>query len=203
MLEHYLSLATKAVFVENIALAFFLGMCSFLAVSKKVSTAIGLGVAVIFVLGITVPLNQVLFNAFLKEGSLDWLGLPEVNLGFLTYLTLIGSIAAVVQIVEMIIDRFSPELYNALGVFLPLIAVNCAILGAALFMVNRDYTFGEATVFGLGSGVGWAIAIVALAAIREKLRYSNVPESLRGLGITFIVVGLMSLGFMAFSGISL
>jgi Na+-transporting NADH:ubiquinone oxidoreductase subunit E len=203
MLEHYLSLATKAVFVENIALAFFLGMCSFLAVSKKVSTAIGLGVAVIFVLGITVPLNQVLFNAFLKEGSLDWLGLPEVNLGFLTYLTLIGSIAAVVQIVEMVIDRFSPELYNALGVFLPLIAVNCAILGAALFMVNRDYTFGEATVFGLGSGVGWAIAIVALAAIREKLRYSNVPESLRGLGITFIVVGLMSLGFMAFSGISL
>ena len=203
MLEHYLSLATKAVFVENIALAFFLGMCSFLAVSKKVSTAIGLGAAVIFVLAITVPLNQVLFSAFLKQGSLDWLGLPDVNLGFLTYLTLIGTIAAVVQIVEMVIDRFSPELYNALGVFLPLIAVNCAILGAALFMVNRDYTLGEATVFGLGSGVGWAIAIVALAAIREKLRYSNVPESLRGLGITFIVVGLMSLGFMAFSGISL
>jgi Na+-transporting NADH:ubiquinone oxidoreductase subunit E len=203
MLEHYLSLAAKAVFVENIALAFFLGMCSFLAISKKVTTAIGLGAAVIFVLGITVPLNQVLSNAFLKEGSLDWLGLPDVNLGFLTYLTLIGTIAAVVQIVEMVIDRFSPDLYNALGVFLPLIAVNCAILGAALFMVNRDYTLGEATVFGLGSGVGWAIAIVALAAIREKLRYSNVPESLRGLGITFIVVGLMSLGFMAFSGISL
>ncbi|MDE0886880.1 MAG: NADH:ubiquinone reductase (Na(+)-transporting) subunit E [Myxococcota bacterium] len=203
MLEHYLSLATKAVFVENIALAFFLGMCSFLAVSKKVSTAIGLGAAVIFVLAITVPLNQVLYSAFLKQGSLSWLGLPDVNLGFLTYLTLIGTIAAVVQIVEMVIDRFSPDLYNALGVFLPLIAVNCAILGAALFMVNRDYTLGEATVFGLGSGVGWAIAIVALAAIREKLRYSNVPESLRGLGITFIVVGLMSLGFMAFSGISL
>jgi Na+-transporting NADH:ubiquinone oxidoreductase subunit E len=203
MLEHYLSLAAKAVFVENIALAFFLGMCSFLAVSKKVTTAIGLGAAVIFVLGITVPLNQVLSNAFLKEGSLDWLGLPDVNLSFLTYLTLIGTIAAVVQIVEMVIDRFSPDLYNALGVFLPLIAVNCAILGAALFMVNRDYSLGEATVFGLGSGVGWAIAIVALAAIREKLRYSNVPESLRGLGITFIVVGLMSLGFMAFSGISL
>ncbi|MDG2333506.1 MAG: NADH:ubiquinone reductase (Na(+)-transporting) subunit E [Myxococcota bacterium] len=203
MLEHYLSLATKAVFVENIALAFFLGMCSFLAVSKKVSTAIGLGAAVIFVLAITVPLNQVLYGAFLKQGSLDWLGLPDINLGFLTYLTLIGTIAAVVQIVEMVIDRFSPDLYNALGVFLPLIAVNCAILGAALFMVNRDYTLGEATVFGLGSGVGWAIAIVALAAIREKLRYSNVPESLRGLGITFIVVGLMSLGFMAFSGISL
>ncbi len=203
MLEHYLSLATKAIFVENIALAFFLGMCSFLAVSKKVTTAIGLGAAVIFVLGITVPLNQILSAGFLKEGSLDWLGLPDVNLGFLTYLTLIGTIAAVVQIVEMVIDRFSPELYNALGVFLPLIAVNCAILGAALFMVNRDYTLGEATVFGLGSGVGWAIAIVALAAIREKLRYSNVPESLRGLGITFIVVGLMSLGFMAFSGIAL
>jgi len=198
-----LSLATKAIFVENIALAFFLGMCSFLAVSKKVTTAIGLGAAVIFVLGITVPLNQILSAGFLKEGSLDWLGLPDVNLGFLTYLTLIGTIAAVVQIVEMVIDRFSPELYNALGVFLPLIAVNCAILGAALFMVNRDYTLGEATVFGLGSGVGWAIAIVALAAIREKLRYSNVPESLRGLGITFIVVGLMSLGFMAFSGIAL
>jgi len=178
-------------------------MCSFLAVSKKVTTAIGLGAAVIFVLGITVPLNQILSAGFLKEGSLDWLGLPDVNLGFLTYLTLIGTIAAVVQIVEMVIDRFSPDLYNALGVFLPLIAVNCAILGAALFMVNRDYTLGEATVFGLGSGVGWAIAIVALAAIREKLRYSNVPESLRGLGITFIVVGLMSLGFMAFSGISL
>ena len=203
MLEHYLSLATKAVFVENIALAFFLGMCSFLAVSKKVTTAIGLGAAVIFVLGITVPLNQILSSAFLKEGSLAWLGFPDINLGFLTYLTLIGTIAAVVQIVEMVIDRFSPELYNALGVFLPLIAVNCAILGAALFMVNRDYTLGEATVFGIGSGVGWAIAIVALAAIREKLRYSNVPESLRGLGITFIVVGLMSLGFMAFSGISL
>ena len=186
MLEHYLSLATKAIFVENIALAFFLGMCSFLAVSKKVTTAIGLGAAVIFVLGITVPLNQILSAGFLKEGSLDWLGLPDVNLGFLTYPTLIGTIAAVVQIVEMVIDRFSPELYNALGVFLPLIAVNCAIL-----------------VFGLGSGVGWAIAIVALAAIREKLRYSNVPESLRGLGITFIVVGLMSLGFMAFSGIAL
>jgi Na+-transporting NADH:ubiquinone oxidoreductase subunit E len=203
MLEHYLSLATKAVFVENIALAFFLGMCSFLAVSKKVTTAIGLGAAVIFVLGITVPLNQILFSAFLKEGSLGWLGFPDINLGFLTYLTLIGTIAAVVQIVEMVIDRFSPELYNALGVFLPLIAVNCAILGAALFMVNREYTLGEATVFGLGSGLGWAIAIVALAAIREKLRYSNVPEPLRGLGITFIVVGLMSLGFMAFSGISL
>ena len=203
MLEHYLSLATKAIFVENIALAYFLGMCSFLAISKKVGTAIGLGGAVIFVLGITVPLNQLLNEYLLKQGALSWLGLEGINLGFLTYLTLIGVIAAVVQVVEMAIDRFSPELYTSLGVFLPLIAVNCAILGGALFMVNRDYTFGEATVFGLGSGVGWAIAIAALAAIREKLRYSHVPEPLRGLGITFIVVGLMSVGFMAFSGIQL
>lgn len=203
MLEHYLSLATKAVFVENIALAYFLGMCSFLAISKKVGTAIGLGGAVIFVLGITVPLNQLLNQYLLKQDALSWLGLEGINLGFLTFLTLIGVIAAVVQVVEMAIDRFSPELYNSLGVFLPLIAVNCAILGGALFMVNRDYTFGEATIFGLGSGVGWAIAIVALAAIREKLRYSHVPEPLRGLGLTFIVVGLMSIGFMAFSGIQL
>jgi len=203
MLEHYLSLATKAVFVENMALAFFLGMCSFLAVSRRVETAIGLGGAVIFVLGVCTPLNQILYDLLLKEGSLAWLGLPDVDLGFLTFLTLIGTIAAVVQIVEMTIDRFSPELYNALGVFLPLIAVNCAILGASLFTVTRDYTVGEATVFGLGSGIGWAIAIVGLAAIREKLRYSNVPEPLRGLGITFIIVGLMSVGFMAFSGIQL
>jgi Na+-transporting NADH:ubiquinone oxidoreductase subunit E len=203
MLEHYLSLATRAVFVENMALAFFLGMCSFLAVSKKVETAIGLGFAVIFVLGVTVPLNQILNEVLLKEGSLAWAGLEDVNLGFLQYLVLIGVIAATVQIVEMAIDKYSPDLYNALGVFLPLIAVNCAILGGALFMVRRDYTLGEATVFGLGSGVGWAIAIVALAAIREKLRYSNVPDGLRGLGITFIVVGLMSVGFMAFSGIQL
>ncbi len=203
MLEHYLSLATKAVFVENMALAFFLGMCSFLAVSKKVETAIGLGTAVIFVLAVTCALNQLLNEALLKEGALSWLGLGNVNLGFMTFLVLIGTIAAAVQVVEMAIDRFSPELYNSLGVFLPLIAVNCAILGAALFMVKRDYTFGEATVFGLGSGIGWAIAIVAMAAIREKLRYSNVPEPLRGLGIAFIVVGLMSVGFMAFSGIQL
>lgn len=203
MLEHYLSLATKAVFVENMALAFFLGMCSFLAVSRKVETAIGLGAAVIFVLGVTIPLNQILNEALLKSGSLAWLGLPDVDLGFLTYLVLIGTIAATVQVVEMTIDRFSPELYNALGVFLPLIAVNCAILGGALFMVRRDYTLGEATVFGLGSGVGWALAIVALAAIREKLRYNDIPESLRGLGITFVIVGLMSVGFMAFSGIQL
>lgn len=202
-MEHYLSLATKAIFVENMALAFFLGMCSFLAVSKKVETAIGLGFAVTFVLGITVPLNQVLNVLLLKPGALEWAGLENVDLGFLSFLTLIGTIAAAVQIVEMTLDRYSPELYNALGVFLPLIAVNCAILGASLFMQERDYTFGEATVFGAGSGIGWALAVVALAAIREKMRYSNVPGPLRGLGITFIAVGLMSVGFMAFAGIQL
>jgi Na+-transporting NADH:ubiquinone oxidoreductase subunit E len=185
------------------ALAFFLGMCSFLACSKKVETALGLGGAVIFVLAVTTPLNQFLNETFLQEGSLAVFGLPGVELGFLRYLVLIGTIAATVQIVEMAIDRYSPSLYIALGVFLPLIAVNCAILGASLFMAQRDYSLGEATVFGLGSGLGWALAIAALAAIREKLRYSNVPPPLRGLGATFIIVGLMSVGFMAFSGIQL
>ncbi len=203
MLEHYLSLATKAIFVENMALAFFLGMCSFLAVSKKVETAIGLGIAVIFVLTVTTPLNQVLSELLIAPGALAWAGLPDLDLSFLSFLTLIGTIAATVQIVEMALDRFAPALYNALGVFLPLIAVNCAILGASLFMVERDYTLAESTVFGLGSGIGWALAIIALAAVRERLKYSNVPEPLRGLGVTFIVVGLMSLGFMAFSGIQL
>ncbi|MBW2499301.1 MAG: NADH:ubiquinone reductase (Na(+)-transporting) subunit E [Deltaproteobacteria bacterium] len=202
-MEHYLSLATKAIFVENMALAFFLGMCSFLAVSKKVETAIGLGFAVIFVLGVTCPLNQVLNGVLLEPGALAWAGLGHIDLGFLSFLTLIGTIAAAVQIVEMTLDRYSPELYNALGVFLPLIAVNCAILGASLFMQERDYTFSEATVFGVGSGIGWALAVVALAAIREKMRYSAVPGPLRGLGITFITVGLMSVGFMAFAGIQL
>jgi Na+-transporting NADH:ubiquinone oxidoreductase subunit E len=202
-LEHYLSLATKAIFVENMALAFFLGMCSLIAVSKKVETAIGLGMAVIFVLGICTPLNQMLITVLLKPGSLAWAGLPDVDLGFLSFLTLIGTIAAVTQIVEMALDRFSPELYNALGIFLPLIAVNCAIMGASLFMQERDYNLAEATVFGLGSGIGWAIAIVALAAVREKLRYNNVPAALRGLPITFITVGLMSITFMAFAGIQL
>jgi Na+-transporting NADH:ubiquinone oxidoreductase subunit E len=185
------------------ALAFFLGMCSFLAVSKKVETAIGLGFAVIFVLGVTTPLNQILTETFLRPGSLAWAGLPHLDVSFLSLLTLIGTIAAAVQIVEMTLDRYVPALYNALGVFLPLIAVNCAILGGALFMVERDYTLAEATVFGLGSGIGWALAIVALAAVREKLKYSDVPEPLRGLGVTFILVGLMSVGFMAFSGIQL
>lgn len=204
MLQHYLSLLTTAIFVENLALAFFLGMCSFLAVSRKVDTAIGLGFAVIFVLGVTTPLNQLINANLLKPGSLSWLGIePVPDLSFLTYLFMIGTIAAMVQVVEMTVDKYAPGLYSALGVFLPLIAVNCAILGGSLFMVNRDYTFGEATVYGLGSGIGWMLAIVGLAAIRERIRYSNVPEPLRGLGITFIVVGLMSLGFMAFSGIQL
>ena len=204
MLEHYLSLATKAIFVENMALAFFLGMCSFLAVSKRVGTAIGLGAAVVFVLAITCPLNNVLYRSILEEGALSWLpGAEGINLGFLSFLVLIGTIAAVVQIVEMAIDRYSPALYGSLGVFLPLIAVNCAILGGSLFMVERDYTFAESTVFGAGSGIGFALAIVALAAVRERLHYSNIPAPLRGLGITFIIVGLMSIGFMAFAGIQL
>ena len=204
-LEHYLSLAVKAIFVENMALAFFLGMCTFLACSKKVDTAIGLGMAVIFVLGITCPINNLIYTKLLKEGALVWLN-PEyadVDLSFLTFLSMIGTIAAMVQIVEMTCDKFFPALYSALGVFLPLIAVNCAILGASLFMVERDYNLAESTVFGIGNGIGWALAIIALAAIREKMRYSNVPEGLRGLGITFIVTGLMAIGFMAFSGIQL
>ena len=203
-MEHYLSLATRAIFVENMALAFFLGMCSFLAVSRRVETALGLGLAVIFVLGLTTPINQLLNQYVLEEGALAWLpGGDQVNLAFLTYLVLIGTIAATVQVVEMVIDRFAPALYGSLGVFLPLIAVNCAILGGSLFMVRRDYTLGEATVFGLGSGIGFALAIVALAAVRERLRYSDVPPALRGLGITFITVGLMAIAFMAFSGIQL
>lgn len=204
-MEHYLSLLVKSIFVENMALAFFLGMCSFLAVSKKVETAMGLGAAVIFVLAITCPLNNLLYTYLLKDGALVWLGpdFASVNLEFLTFLTLIGTIAASVQIVEMTLDKFAPALYNSLGIFLPLIAVNCAILGASLFMVERDYNFPESIAYGFGSGVGWLLAIVALAAIREKMRYSDVPPPLRGLGITFIVTGLMAIGFMAFAGIQL
>jgi Na+-transporting NADH:ubiquinone oxidoreductase subunit E len=202
-LEHYLSLGTKAIFVENMALAFFLGMCSFLAVSKKVETAMGLGLAVTFVLGVTTPLNQMLNTVLLKEGALAWMGLPDVNLGFLTYLTLIGTIAATVQVVEMAMDKFAPALYAALGVFLPLIAVNCAILGGALFMVERDYNLAESAVFGFGSGLGWALAILALASVRERMRYSNVPAGLRGLGMTFLLTGLLAIAFLAFSGIQL
>ncbi len=198
-MEHYLSLATKAIFVENMALAFFLGMCSFLACSKKVETAIGLGAAVTFVLAVTTPLNAFLHHNILKPGALG----ENINIQFLSFLTMIGTIAAMVQIVEMALDRYLPALYNTLGIFLPLIAVNCAILGASLFMAERDYTVAESAVFGVGSGIGFALAIVALAAVREKLRYSNVPKPLRGLGVTFIVVGLMSVAFMAFSGIQL
>ena len=204
-LEAYLSLAIKAIFVENMALAFFLGMCSFLAVSKKVDTAIGLGAAVVFVLAICTPLNNLVYTYLLKEGALAWLSpkFATVDLSFLSFLTFIGTIAATVQVVEMAIDKFAPALYATLGIFLPLIAVNCAILGSSLFMMERDYNLPESTVFGLGSGIGFMLAIVALAAIREKMRYSDVPKGLRGLGITFMVTGLMAIGFMAFAGIQL
>lgn len=202
-MEAVLSLFVKAVFIENLALAFFLGMCTFLAVSKKIETAIGLGTAVVVVQAITVPVNNLIFQFLLAGGALAWLGMPDVDLSFLGLICYIGVIAAMVQILEMLLDRYFPALYNALGVFLPLITVNCAILGGSLFMVERDYDFGESVVYGMGSGVGWALAITALAGIREKLKYSDVPEGLQGLGITFITVGLMSLGFMAFSGIQL
>ena len=203
MLEQSLSLFVRAVFVENMALAFFLAMCTSIAVSKKIETAVGLGVAVVVVLTITVPVNNLIFNLLLAEGALSWAGMPGVDLSFLGFLSYIGVIAAMVQILEMILDKYFPALYNALGVFLPLITVNCAILGASLLMVERDYTFGESVVYGFGSGVGWALAIALLAGIREKLKYSDVPDGLEGLGITFITVGLMSLGFMSFGGISL
>jgi len=204
-LEHYLSLFTKSVFIENMALAFFLGMCSFMACSKKVETAIGLGVAVTFVLIVAVPMSSLIYNYLLREGALSWVSprLAEVDLGFLSFLSYIGAIAAMTQLVEMTLDKYVPTLYAALGVFLPLIAVNCAILGAALFMEQRDYKFWDSVVFALGSGIGWGLAITALAAIREKMRYSNVPPGLRGLGMAFILTGLMAIGFMAFSGIQL
>ena len=204
-MEHYISLFVKAVFVENMALAFFLGMCTFLALSKNIKTAVGLGIAVVVVLTITVPVNNLILNGLLKEGALTWISpaLGDVDLRFLGLLSYIGVIAALVQILEMFLDKYVPALYNALRVFLPLITVNCAILGASLFMVERDYTFGESLVYGLGAGVGWALAITALAGVREKLKYSDVPEGLKGLGITFITVGLMALGFMSFSGVSL
>ena len=205
LMEHYLNLAVKAIFVENMALAFFLGMCSFLAVSRQVKTALGLGLAVVFVLTITVPMNNLIYTNFLQPGAMAWINprLQEYELSFLGFLTYIGTIAAMVQIVEMLLDRFVPKLHAALGIFLPLIAVNCAILGASLFMVERSYTLAESVVFGFGSGIGWALAIVALAGIRERLRYSNPPSGLRGLGLTFILVGLMAIGFMAFAGVQL
>jgi Na+-transporting NADH:ubiquinone oxidoreductase subunit E len=203
MLEHYISLATKAIFIENILLAYFLGMCSFLAISKKVETSIGLGFAVVFVLTITTPVNWLIHQFFLAPGALAWAGLPDIDLSFLNYIAFIAVIAAMVQLVEMILDRFAPALHHSLGIFLPLIAVNCAILGGSLFMVERQYTFGESVVFGFGSGTGWFLAITSMAAIRHKLRYSNVPASLRGLGITMLLTGLLSMAFMAFSGIDL
>ncbi|MCZ6711683.1 MAG: NADH:ubiquinone reductase (Na(+)-transporting) subunit E [Gammaproteobacteria bacterium] len=202
-MEQYLGLFVRAVFVENMALTFFLGMCTFIAISKKISTAIGLGVAVVVVLAITTPVNNLIFNYLLRDGALAWAGFPEVDLSFLGFIIYIGVIAAMVQVLEMFLDRHVPALYNALGVFLPLITVNCAILGASLFMVERDYTFVESAIFGLGAGVGWALAIAALAGVREKLKYSDVPEGLRGLGITFISVGLISLCFMSFGGIDI
>ena len=203
MVEAYLSIFMKSVFVENMALAFFLGMCTFLAVSKKVETAFGLGIAIIVVQVITVPANNLIYQYMLKEDALAWAGLTGVDLTFIGLISYIGMIAAMVQILEMFLDKFVPALYNALGIFLPLITVNCAILGSSLFMVERDYNFGESVIFAFGSGVGWALAIVALAGIREKMKYSDVPPGLRGLGITFITVGLMSLAFMSFSGIQL
>ncbi|EEX36538.1 NADH:ubiquinone reductase (Na(+)-transporting) subunit E [Vibrio metschnikovii] len=198
-MEHYISLLVRSIFIENLALSFFLGMCTFLAVSKKVKTSFGLGVAVIVVLTIAVPVNNLLYNLVLKDSAL----VDGVDLSFLNFITFIGVIAALVQILEMVLDRFFPPLYNALGIFLPLITVNCAIFGGVSFMVQRDYNFTESIVYGFGSGVGWMLAIVALAGIREKMKYSDVPPGLRGLGITFITVGLMALGFMSFSGVQL
>ena len=198
-----LNLFVKTVFIENIALSLFLGMCTFFAISKQVKAAFGLGIAVIVVLTLTVPLNNLIYNYVLREGALTWAGLPNTNLEFVELISYIGVIAAAVQILEMFLDKYIPALYNALGVFLPLITVNCAILGASLFMVEKDLMFTESIAYGLGAGVGWAMAIVILAGIREKLKYSDIPEGLKGLGMTFIIVGLMSFGFMSFGGISL
>ncbi|MBP8925579.1 MAG: NADH:ubiquinone reductase (Na(+)-transporting) subunit E [Pseudomonadales bacterium] len=202
-MEHLLALLVRSVFIENMALAFFLGMCSFIAISKKIETAFQLGVAVVVVQTITVPANNLIFHFLLRDGALAWAGFPELDLGFLGFLSYIGVIAAIVQVLEMFLDKYMPALYTALGVFLPLITVNCVIMGGSLFMVERDYVLSESVVYGFGSGLGWALAITALAGVREKLKYSDVPQGLRGLGITFITVGLMSLGFMSFGGISL
>ncbi len=197
----FLNLFITSAFVENLALSFFLGMCMFLAVSRRVETAVGLGVAVLVVQSISVPLNNLIYKTFLAEGALTWAGLPDMDLSFLALITFIGVIAAMVQILEMTLERYFPALFQGLGLFLPLVTVNCAILGGSLFMVERGYNFTESVVYGFGSGFGWAVAILALAGIREKLKYSDIPDGLRGTGIAFIVVGLMSLGFMTFSGI--
>ena len=211
-MEHYISIFITSVFIENLALAFFLGMCTFLAISKNVKTALGLGLAVIVIEAITIPANQLINAWLLKKGALAWansfiptgtVDFATVDLSFLAFISYIGVIAAMVQILEMFLDKFFPPLYNALGIFLPLITVNCAILGGSLFMQERNYNFPESVVYGIGCGVGWALAIAALAGIREKLKYSDVPPPLRGLGITFITVGLMALAFMSFGGIQL
>jgi Na+-transporting NADH:ubiquinone oxidoreductase subunit E len=204
-MENLLNIGIRSIFIENMIFSYFLGMCSFLAISKKVNTAIGLGVAVIFVIGVTVPINWLIQQYVLNAGALAWLGpdFANVDLGFLQFIVFISVIAAVVQLTEMAVEKFSPALYGTLGIFLPLIAVNCSVLGAALFMVSRPYNLAEATVYGFGSGIGWMVAIVALAGVREKMKYSNVPGPLKGLGITFLLVGLMSLGFLSFMGFSL
>ena len=204
-MENLVNIGIRSIFIDNMIFAYFLGMCSFLAISKKVKTAFGLGIAVIFVIGITVPINWLIQNYVLIPGALAWMGpqFADIDLNFLQFIVFISVIAAITQLTEMVVEKFSPALYGTLGIFLPLIAVNCSVLGAALFMVGRPYNLGEATVFGLGSGIGWMLAIVALAGVREKMKYSNVPAPLRGLGITFILVGLMSLGFLSFLGFSL
>jgi Na+-transporting NADH:ubiquinone oxidoreductase subunit E len=204
-MENLINIGIRSIFIENMIFAYFLGMCSFLAISKKVKTAIGLGLAVVFVIGVTVPINWLIQQYVLVPGALSWLGddFANVDLGFLQFIVFISVIAAVVQLTEMAVEKFSPALYGTLGIFLPLIAVNCSVLGAALFMVSRPYNLAEATVYGFGSGIGWMIAIVALAGVREKMKYSNVPGPLKGLGITFLLVGLMSLGFLSFLGFSL
>ncbi len=198
-----INLFIKAVFVENLALTFFLGMCTFLAVSKQIGTALGLGIAVVVVQSLTIPINNLIYQFLIRDGALAWAGLSDMSLNFLGLITYISVIAAVVQVLEMFLDRHVPSLHNSLGIFLPLITVNCAILGGCLFMVERDYTFSESVTYGVGSGVGWALAIVAMAGVREKLKYSDIPDGLEGLGVAFITAGLMALGFMAFSGIQL
>ena len=202
-MQNLMDIFVRALLVENLALAFFLGMCTFLAVSKQIKTTLGLGAAVIVVEGISVPLNNLIYNYLLREGALSWAGLGHLDFSFLGLISYIGVIAAMVQILEMVLKKFTPALYNALGIFLPLLTVNCAILGASLFMVQRDYNFVESAVYGVGVGIGWAVAIVALAGLREKMKYSDIPDGLRGLGITFITVGLMSLGFLGIAGIDL
>ncbi len=198
-----INLFIKAVFVENLALTFFLGMCTFLAISKKIGTALGLGIAVVVVQSLTLPINNLIYQFLIRDGALAWAGLSEMSLSFLGLISYISVIAAIVQVLEMFLDRYVPSLYNSLGIFLPLITVNCAILGGTLFMVERDYTFSESVTYGVGSGAGWALAIVAMAGVREKLKYSDIPAGLQGLGVAFITAGLMALGFMAFSGIQL